>query len=219
MSRLAPHLTLAWRLGQDMSEPRLRLAAADRHAVSSRAALILLRTDRTIAFADKAGEELLAVEEWCRLDRLGRFAFRDALRERALAMAMRELARSEAPVTLRTPGGESCPAVHLVSLEYEDVRDWPLATLLNLPQRSLLCAIERSAAAKKAPHLAVFDLTKAEQEVADAIARGENTTLIAERRGVSLTTIRSQVQAIYTKCGVNNRAALAALVLNARRSD
>lgn len=158
MGRGAPHLTLAWQLGRAMSEPRIRLSAADEGAVSSRTALILLRTDRTIAFADETGEEWLSAGEQCRLDRFGRLAFRDALAERALATALRELARSCAPVTLRVPRSEVWPAIHFVGLDH--VQDWPLATLLNLPQRSLLCVIERSAAARKVSHLGTFGLTK-----------------------------------------------------------
>lgn len=219
MSNLAPHLTLAWQLGQAMFEPRIRLVTANEGAASSCAGLILLRTDRTIAFADEASEELLLAGESCRLDRLGRFAFRDALAERALATALRELAQSDAPVTLRVPRHEGCPMVHIVGLDYDDIRDWPLATLLNLPQRSLLCVIESPVSIKKKLYLGEFDLTKAEQEVAEAVANGEATALIAKHRGVSLATVRSQVQAIYTKCGVHNRAALAALALGARRSD
>lgn len=217
MGRLTPHLTLAWQLGQAMSEPRIRLAAADGGAVDSRAALILLRTNRTIAFLDEAGEEVLAAGRRCRLDRCGRLIFCDERAERALGTALRKLGQSDAPVTLGVPRSDGWPAVHLVGLDHEEVRDWPLATLLNLPQRSLLCVIGRTAPAKHRSNLCAFGLTKAEQEIAEAIANGEATASIAARRTVSLATVRSQVQAIYTKCGIRNRAALTALVLGARR--
>ncbi|MBB1492937.1 helix-turn-helix transcriptional regulator [Paracoccus sp. MC1854] len=216
MGRLTPHLTLAWRLAQTMFEPRLRFEAADEGAGSSGAALILLRHDRTVAFTDEAGERLLAAGGLCRVDRLGRFALRSELAERALARGLSELIRSDGPLALRVPESNEWPSLYLVGLDYTRVQDWPLASLLNLPQRSILCVIECSSSAKAASRLGIFGLTAAEQEVAEAIAQGKATALIAKQRSVSLATVRSQVQAIYAKCGIHNRAALTALVLGTR---
>ncbi|WP_299822940.1 helix-turn-helix transcriptional regulator [uncultured Jannaschia sp.] len=213
MGRLAPHLTLAWQLGQAMFEPRIRLVAADAGAASSRAALILLRTDRTIAFADEAAENLLAAGRQCRLDRVGRLVFIDKRAERALSVALQELARSDRQVALKVPRSEGSPAVHLIGLDHDELRDWPLATLLRLPPRIVLCVINHSTTARRTSRLATFGLTRSEQEVAEAIARSEDTATIAMERGVSLATVRSQVKAIYAKCGVHSRAALTALVL------
>ena len=72
MGRLAPHLTLARRLGRAMLEPQVRLASGQAGAGGSRAALILLRPDKTVAFADEAGELALAVQDICRVDFRGR---------------------------------------------------------------------------------------------------------------------------------------------------
>lgn len=215
MGQIAPHLSLAWRIGRAMLEPQVRLAATDKNAGSPRAALILLRPDRTVAFSDSAGEELLGTEELCRVNHCGRLSLRHPVAENALASAMRDLAQGDAPVVLRVPAVNGWPSIHLIGLDHNRVQDWPLATLLCLPRRSLLCVVGRSVPYRHVSHLAGFGLTPAEQEVAEAIAYGEGTTAVAERRGVSITTVRSQVRAIYAKCGIENRAALAALVLGA----
>lgn len=215
MGQLAPHLTLAWRVGRAMLGPQVQLIATETNAVGPRAALILLRLDRTVAFADDAGELLLGAEDLCKINYCGRFALRHLLAEDALAAAMRALANGDAPVVVRVPAVDGLPSIYLIGLDHDCVRDWPLATLLCLPRRSLLCVIERSVPSRQVAHLAGIGLTLAEQEVAKAIAQGEGTAAVAEQRGVSVTTVRSQVQAIYSKCGINNRAALTALVLGA----
>jgi DNA-binding CsgD family transcriptional regulator len=52
----------------------------------------------------------------------------------------------------------------------------------------------------------VFGLTAAEQRVAAAMLAGLTTAEIADRHGVSLATIRSQVQAIFARMGVRRQA-------------
>lgn len=216
MGRLAPHLALAWRLARAISEPQIRLMAAEKVAVSSRAALILLRPDHTVVFADEAGEQILAAETLCRSDHLGRFSLRNPTAQSALEAAMHGLKQSTSQVALRSPRAKGCPPIHFIGLDYARAQDWPLAALLSLSRHSLLCVIEPSVSTKSASHLTSFGLTPAEQQIAVAVARGESTTTIAKKRGVTVTTVRSQMKAVYGKCDISNRAALAALVLGAR---
>ena len=88
-----------------------------------------------------------------------------------------------------------------------------MRSLLSLPRKCLLCVLEPETGAGQVVRLAGFGLTPAEQEVAEAMARGAAISAIAEHRGVSVATVRSQVQAVYTKCGVRNRAEFTALAL------
>lgn len=217
LGRLAPHLTLAWRLGQSMLEPQIRLAAADVGTESSRAALVLLRPNLTVAFADERGAKVLMAEELCRIDHRGRFSLRHSLAQRALIATVRALDKSDAPVAARVPAVDGQAPVYLFGLDHDRMHDWPFAALLGLPQRSLLCVIKRSSPAKPAARLAGYGLTPAEEEVAYSISRGDDPATIAAQRQVSLATIRSQLKAIYFKCGVHNRAALTSLALGAYR--
>lgn len=57
-----------------------------------------------------------------------------------------------------------------------------------------------------------FGLTRAEADVALALSEGEALEQIAARRGSSIATVRTQVQAIYGKMDVHRQAELAAAV-------
>ena len=59
----------------------------------------------------------------------------------------------------------------------------------------------------------LYRLTAAETEVALAIARGETVRALAERRGVRIPTLRSQLAAILSKTATERQAELVALVL------
>lgn len=57
-----------------------------------------------------------------------------------------------------------------------------------------------------------YKLTEAEAAIALAVADGDELKEIAARRAVAVSTVRSQVQAIYTKLDVHRQAELAARV-------
>ncbi len=216
MKRLAPHLSLAWQIGQSMLASKVQLAAASA-SMTPAAAMILLRPDGTVAYADEAGERMLAEQALCGIHHGGCFSLRYPKAQEALSAALQNVQRGRGtPVAVTIPGFNGWPTIHLMEIDQSRCEDWPLATLLRLPERSLLCAVGPARPAKSTNLLAALGLTEAEQEVAAEIASGKDTALVAQRRGVSVTTVRSQVQSIYHKCGVRNRAALAALVLTAR---
>ena len=59
---------------------------------------------------------------------------------------------------------------------------------------------------------ASYRLTPAESSVALAVARGDGLTAVSTDRGVTLATIRTQVQHVHYKTGVRGQAGLARLV-------
>ena len=66
----------------------------------------------------------------------------------------------------------------------------------------------------RAPRLMrLYRLPAAETDVALAIARGETVRALAERRGVRIPNLRSQVAAILSKTATERQAELVALVL------
>lgn len=54
-----------------------------------------------------------------------------------------------------------------------------------------------------------FQLTRAELEVARAVAEGLRTEAIARLRGTSVNTVRNQIKAAMEKCGVSRQLDLA----------
>lgn len=61
-----------------------------------------------------------------------------------------------------------------------------------------------------------FGLTKAEAEVAVALAHGRDRTGIAERRGVSTDTVKAQLKAIFLKMDVNREADVVRILRQSR---
>jgi DNA-binding CsgD family transcriptional regulator len=59
---------------------------------------------------------------------------------------------------------------------------------------------------------AFFNLTAAEQRIAAALAENSTPAAIAEQHEVSLTTVRTQVQSIFSKVGVRRQAELAGIL-------
>lgn len=59
----------------------------------------------------------------------------------------------------------------------------------------------------------IFALSAAETKVCEALIHGGTVKVIADQRGVSPETVRSQVRSIYSKTGVSNRTGLIRLAL------
>lgn len=58
-----------------------------------------------------------------------------------------------------------------------------------------------------------WDLTEAEKEVSFLLLKGLSNKDVAEIRGTSVQTVRSQTNAIYTKSGLKSRSELSAFFL------
>lgn len=63
----------------------------------------------------------------------------------------------------------------------------------------------------------LFGLTWAESRLAVAVGRGEDLARIALRNGVSVSTVRNQMQSVYAKTGVSRQADLALLMTSLKR--
>ena len=80
----------------------------------------------------------------------------------------------------------------------------------------LLALSDRAAVADAAILSRRLGLTRAEAEVALALAEGMTPAEIAEARGVSLHTVKNQIKAMASKCGVRRQVELVTLVIRAR---
>jgi DNA-binding CsgD family transcriptional regulator/PAS domain-containing protein len=58
----------------------------------------------------------------------------------------------------------------------------------------------------------MFGLTPAEAELAAAVGAGKRLNDVAEERRVRMTTLRSQIRAVYSKTGTNRQAELAQMI-------
>lgn len=98
-------------------------------------------------------------------------------------------------------------------------------TLREPPLRAYLQAIlhaatstrrEQSLSSSPAPSVLVTPLSSQEQKVLHLLAAGSSNPEIAQTLVVSVTTVRTQVQSIYRKLGVNNRVAASAMARHLR---
>lgn len=79
------------------------------------------------------------------------------------------------------------------------------ATLLK-PEIMNRVLARAGAAAPTQPLAAGVDLTEREQEVLDAVARGERSKEIAVHLGITERTVKAHLASIYSKLGVDSRA-------------
>src|SRR5690606_34328659 len=93
----------------------------------------------------------------------------------------------------------------------------PLVNNGHLPglTAAVLILIRPASALQSPAELArnAWGLTEAEAEIAASLAAGEDLNAIGDARGVSLTTVRSQLYSIYAKAGVHRQAELVSAVL------
>jgi DNA-binding CsgD family transcriptional regulator len=75
---------------------------------------------------------------------------------------------------------------------------------------SVLHATEVRDEALQAVLLQEFGLTAAEAQVVTALCQGDSTAVIAERRAVSVTTVRNQIKSVMAKAGVHRQSELLA---------
>jgi len=115
--------------------------------------------------------------------------------------------------------------VHSFPLRDEDDQAALVAHLLpvsrsvhDLFARSYALLILSPVAGKNMPPVellrSLFDLTAAEAKVARQLAKGHSLEDIAERGGVAMTTVRTQLRHVMEKTGCNRQAEVVALLSN-----
>lgn len=95
------------------------------------------------------------------------------------------------------------PLLHAISIAHHAFARLPAPAQAPLRDVSAIDTLER--------------LTPREREVAKLAASGHGAIQIAARLGTSPHTVRRQIESIYRKCAVGNRAELATLVARAQR--
>ena len=184
--------------------------------------LLLLDGDRHIGYRNEAAKAVLARGDVLR-EQHGILACRSADSDTALTQALRELVLpSHSQVVAKAPterkalrlksadGSRSVTAV-LLALRSAD------AGRVGRRSRAVL-AISDPRAAKDidlSPLVPTFDLTPAEARVAARLTSGATLEEIATEFGVSVTTVRSQLKALFDKTGTHRQTDLVRLLVAA----
>jgi DNA-binding CsgD family transcriptional regulator/PAS domain-containing protein len=186
--------------------------------------VIMLDIDRRITFRSDAAQAILTRGDVI-YDHEGVLVCRHGESDIELTLAMRELAlvpfnSTEAgkppldrrSIRLRRTRSAQIVAGTLLALRPRDV----MGAFGSAPQ-ALLTIYEPGASKDIDPFLlsTTFDLTPAEARVAAHLASGFPLDEIAHKLNVSITTVRSQLRAVFDKTGTNRQADLVRLLLAA----
>lgn len=211
MRQLQPHLKRVFRMSMDMAPAFAALASANAAVDMLRMPVCVVDKDCRIIYANPAAEELLARGEavkvtsgrlWCtRPDA-------DQLLCRAVSLASRQPRKASA----FSPEPEASAVTRL------QIRAVPLAPQLPLAQYGhgnlVLLFLARGSPPPQPYELQqLFGLTQAEAELVRLLAQGAHPDLCAARRGVSIATVRTQLQSVYAKTGAGSQAQLLSIVL------
>ncbi len=222
-ARLAQHCAKALDIEQTLS------AKADQHSVGAelmermRQPMILIDCHRRVTYRNRNAEQLFAKRHLV-FEVDGKLACRDTQSDMDFTMALRELAL----VPVSTHGDMGIPAerrtVRLRSREGKIV----VGTLLALrPEKTmgsfgrtpqaLFTLFEPGAAVEIDPFIlsTTFDLTPAEARLTAMIVNGRTPEACAHELDVKISTIRSQLLAIYRKTGATGQPDLVRLILSA----
>jgi len=163
--------------------------------------VLILSRDRVVLYSNNAADALLAERRPLQVRR-GRLEASTATVSQQLGRAIDAACadRFRSVLLLRRPSG--LPLIIAINC-LEDGAETVL-----LVGRDSAIHIRPTAEALRS----CFGLTPSEAEVAAAIAAGESSRQIAERRGVTANTIRTQLKTISAKLGCTRQSQISAIV-------
>lgn len=221
LGKIAPHMMLALETQRIVTERTLNCAAESFLDHDNRPVFLVERNLR-VRSLNRLAEDFLASGRGLRLDRAGRLQACDPGADRALRHAIEIVTN---PVACASEQ-------HLAAQQPFVLQDDPMilarASPMPPPKSEIMDRLRRyrcaplailalsASAIDAAPSLgalqAAYKLTKAEAHVAQSLCRGMSLKAIAESRGVSLHTARTQCKSILAKTGVQTQAQLIALI-------
>ncbi|TNC60462.1 helix-turn-helix transcriptional regulator [Rubellimicrobium roseum] len=218
MRDLVPLLCHTLEINRMMLGLRLDAVLLRQGVEPARAATLLLSEQGSILFANARAAVLLAEGRVLRHDLRGRLELPPAGAMVRLEGALRRMTRP-ADLTFQLGQGPEATEMRLMPVTAETVAELELPLVLQAPPPALL-VVARAAPLpcdETAPLRERLRLTQAEAEVALALAEGATLAEIAERRGVSLLTVRDQVRSAMGKAEVHRQSGLVRAVTELRR--
>ncbi len=222
-TRIAEHFVKALNIQRTLAEKSDQLSVGAELLERMRQPMLLIDSQRRIGYRNQAGNALLTRNDMV-YDEGGLLVCRDSESDRNLTIAIRELGL--VPFTMH--GADYVPADRQsIRLKRRDGRRVATTLLALRPEatmgsfgrtpQALFTVFEPGTAVDIDPFLlsATFDLTPAEARLAAKIVNGQTPEQSAQTLGVKISTIRSQLVAIYGKTGATGQADLVRLVLSA----
>jgi DNA-binding CsgD family transcriptional regulator len=200
-----PHLARAGLLAARLRLQRLR-AAAEALAVVGLPAAILDGRGRVMA-TNTLMQDLKSHMRWLSNDRIGLIdrTADSKLRSASGKLQARQLSSTSSFVSRSADGDVAVCHVIATPGQSRDLFDGASAILIVSP-------LGPAAIPDAGVLQSLFDLTPAEATVAQWIAEGRSISELAERRRISINTVRTQLRAVTTKLGVQRQAQVASLL-------
>lgn len=203
--RLTPHLRMAARLASRLDGMAVELARRDLLLEQHSTPLWLLDDDGHVLYCNRAAVQLMALNHFVLRERCGRLQSR---RGDGRLQAM--LRRAGGKDGARRSGWLPLAGSQQQGLLISPLRaDAPGNGLLEKPL-VLLALLERRAQPQLLAEL--FQLTPAEQRLAELLCEGLPPKECAERLDTSINTVRTQLRALFRKTGTERQAELVRLL-------
>lgn len=216
---ITPHVRRAFNMLRTLHNTRFADTHYLRQIEAIPNAVFLLDKRGRPSFCNQAAEKLLATRSAFTTDVGGvmQCADRDAaalLSDGLQAIATRQFHRLSDGFVVRRRDGSALAAT-LLPLQIDTVatgfitdfvsQNRPVA-ILTITDPAARPSLHREAFAR------VYDLTRAEANLAEAIAQGASLSAIARYHHVSVNTVRTQLKAIFAKTGTGRQGELVALL-------
>jgi DNA-binding CsgD family transcriptional regulator len=205
---LRPHLTKLMVLRRNLMVREVTAAGALIGIDSIEDAYLILRNDRRIIFANASAEALLKEGSLLR-SVSGELHLKDDRADSNLTLSVRDASTNE------TIGKTS------FVVRDRDGTSWrfTLAPKTFDGETMTLVWIDRCQSATSAQETMqqIYGLTPAELPILMAVSQGLSAGEISDQHGISIATVRSHIQHIYQKTGVNKATQLAQLVASLPR--
>jgi len=203
---LMPHMLAAMRVQLSLSAERCATTLWTVDAIDATA--FLLSDGGRVIGASRAGEALALSGEVLQVTS-GRLRLRGHADQRAFDAALSQVLHAARDGRCVAPAPISLSTTALVL----DVQPLPRERVCFGGSPAALVVVRAAKLAECAAALRrAHGLTRAEADVALALADGQGLDAIAAQRSVAIATVRSQVQSVYAKMGVHRQAELAAAV-------
>lgn len=216
---LTPHLQQAFEIARVLAGRSLEHDLLRKGHATGDAAVLILAENAFLLFANERADEMLREGRVLRSDRAGRVGLADSRAAARLERCLRALRAGDpaaaAGFAAHVDGSPSAAGaggavVRAIRFDPEAHGVAPLPLLLTYPGRSLLvtvsCPQQDGVAAESLA--ASYGLTAAETAIVTGIAEGRTTAELADRRGVSLHTVRNQLKSAMSKMNARRQSDL-----------
>ncbi len=217
LDSLVPHLSRAYALHAQLSHARHEREALAEVTDRLPIGVIMLDASGRILHTNRSASQILGTEDGLTVDR-GRPAAVDSFENRELQEKINRAVKD--PASLDQPGGE----VMIISRESGrralPVMVGPLLVarhehLMDEARAVLFIADTEGRQIDTTQNLeTLYELTHAEADLVRLISEGRSLEQVANERGVTINTVRSQLKQVFSKTDTNRQGELVHLVLS-----